>query len=147
MPDPDLSTPDGVERAFYLAFETTDLALMAKLWLDDDSVRCIHPGGGVLAGRSAVLDSWRGILAGAERPTVRYRVLHSQHTDDLVLHLVEERIGPAGAAPRAGLNRLLATNVYRRTAAGWRMTLHHASLPLVDRAGDSDGAPDRTRMH
>jgi hypothetical protein len=149
MPDPDLSSPDAVEHAFYRAFETIDLALMAALWLDDDSVRCVHPGGDLLSGRDAVLDSWRGILAGAERPMVRYRVLHRRQHGELAVHLVEERIGPAGADPRTGLNRLLATNIYQRTGQGWRMVLHHGSLPLGSGRDGADGArkSPRPRLH
>ena len=145
--EPDFSSPDDVERAFYQAFAATDLALMTTLWLNNDEVACVHPGGDLLTGRNAVIGSWRSILVGAEQPTVLYRVLHRQHLGDLALHLVEERIGPAGADPRRGLNRLLATNVYRRTANGWRMTLHHGSLPLTERADDAAAAGNTNRLH
>jgi ketosteroid isomerase-like protein len=136
-------TPEAVEDAFYRAFASTDLGAMARVW-DPDDARCIHPGGDLLIGTAAVLESWRRIFAGAAAPTVRHRLLHQAGADALSIRLVEERIGPSGADD-AGLTRLLSTNVYRRTATGWRMVLHHATLPLVEQLPDAParGAPDR----
>jgi ketosteroid isomerase-like protein len=149
MAELDLTSPDAAEQAFYRAFETTDLALMGALWLDCDSVsvRCIHPGSDLITGYGAVLASWRGILSGAERPTLRYQVLDRQHTADLALHLVEEQIGPQGADAETGLNRILATNVYRKTDAGWRMVLHHASLPLTPPRSKATQPRGPARLH
>jgi len=147
MTELDLTSPDAAEQVFYRAFETTDLALMGAVWLDSDTVGCIHPGSDLLTGYGAVLASWRGILSGAERPTLRWRVLDRQHTADLALHLVEEQIGPRGADAETGLNRILATNVYRRTTAGWRMVLHHASLPLMPPRSKASEPRAPTRLH
>jgi ketosteroid isomerase-like protein len=131
MTDARLSTPDDAEAAFYSAFAGTDLGAMAQVWHTGDEARCIHPGGDLLIGTGAVLASWRQIFAGAAAPTVRHRVLHRAGTGDLRVHLVEERIGPQDA-DSDDLTRVLATNVYRRTNDGWRMVLHHATLPLVE---------------
>ena len=147
MAELDLTSPDAAEQAFYRAFETTDLALMGALWLDGDTVRCIHPGSDLITGYGAVLASWRGILSGAERPTLRYRVLDRQQTADLALHLVEEQIGPEDADAETGLNRILATNVYRKTNAGWRMVLHHASLPLTPPRSKVSERRGSARLH
>jgi ketosteroid isomerase-like protein len=151
--------PDAVERAFYQAFGTGNLALMGRVWLDGDDACCVHPGGDLLTGRGAILAGWRGILAGIP-PIVRFRVLRRQQAGDLVLHLVEQRIGPGAAVTAADaarpptLNRILATNAYRRTADGWRLVLHHASLPLGGE-GEASGSgqdplpapPQRNPLH
>lgn len=147
MSEPDLSSPDAAERAFYLAFEALDLALMGQVWLDDDSIRCIHPGGDLLAGRSTVLGSWRGILTASRHPQVRFRLLERVQHGDLALHLVEERIAPDAAASEDHGTRILATNVYRRTAAGWRLMLHHASLPLSAPQRDTGAPNESSRLH
>lgn len=122
-------TPEELESAFYTAFEACDLASMGKVWHDDPRTRCIHPGGDLLQGYAAVMESWRSILASATPPVVHIRRLDQLRVDDVAIHLVEERIGPSGN--RADLTRVLATNGYRRTADGWRLFMHHASLPLV----------------
>jgi len=131
MTDTPLESPEATETAFYRAFAATDLAAMARLWLSGEEARCIHPGGDLLAGATAVLESWRQIFAGAAAPTVRHRLLHSTAAAHLSIHLVEERIGRANADVE-GLTRVIATNVYRETANGWRMVLHHATLPLEE---------------
>ncbi|UHD16128.1 nuclear transport factor 2 family protein [Thiocapsa bogorovii] len=139
-------TPEEVEAAFYAAFETLDIALMGGVWAKEPSPVCVHPGGDLLLGRSEVLRSWREVLTGAEPPDLHYRVIQRSATRELAVHLVEELIRPSRS--REEPNRILATNVYRQTAEGWRMTAHHASLPLMRKR------PDRTvteapkpRMH
>lgn len=141
---PVLDRPEAVEAAFYAAFEGLDLGLMAALWLDAPESACVHPGGDPLIGYAAVIAGWRGILSGADQPTVRFRVIERHGSGDLAVHLVEERIGTAALPAEA--TRVLATNVYRRTGDGWRMLLHHATLPLTTRRGPpAEAAP--TRMH
>jgi hypothetical protein len=139
-------TPEEVEAAFYAAFETLDIALMGAVWAEEPSPVCVHPGGDLLQGRSKVLRSWREVLTGAEPPDLHYRVIQRTATEGLAVHLVEELIRPSRS--REEPNRILATNVYRQTAAGWRMTAHHASLPLMRRRPET--APSETpkpRMH
>lgn len=134
MPDACFETAAAVEAAFYGAFADTDLTAMANVWHDGDEARCIHPGGDLLSGSGAVLDSWRQIFAGAAAPRVHHRLLHRTDAGALSIHLVEELIG-SGDDPERHLTRILATNVYRQTADGWRMVLHHATLPLVELRG------------
>jgi hypothetical protein len=43
----------------------------------------------------------------------------------VAVHSVEETLTPPGEAKPHG--PVVATNVYLRTAAGWRMVAHHAS--------------------
>lgn len=143
MPDAPFDTADAAETAFYRAFAATDLTAMARVWHDGEEARCIHPGGGLLSGAGDVLDSWRQIFKGAVAPTVRHRLLHRADTGELSIHLVEEQIGP-GNDPERGLTRILATNVYRQTTDGWRMVLHHATLPLVESGTQESAATSQS---
>lgn len=139
-------TPDVVEAAFYAAFQTLDIALMGAVWAEEPSPVCVHPGGDLLQGRSEVLSSWREVLTGAERPELHFRVIQRTATDGLAVHLVEELIRPSRS--REEPNRILATNVYRQTAEGWRMTAHHASLPLMrKRPATATSETPKPRMH
>ena len=130
MTDSAFQSPDAAETAFYAAFAATDLALMASVWLHADDARCVHPGGDLLQGYAAVMQSWHSILSAVEAPTIRFRLIDRLQSDGLCVHMVEERIGPAGED--SDLTRVLATNTYLRTDRGWRMVIHHATLPLVD---------------
>lgn len=138
--------PDEVEAAFYAAFQTLDITLMGAVWAEVPSPVCVHPGGDLLQGRGEVLNSWREVLTGAERPDLQYRVIQRTAAEGLAVHLVEELIRPSRS--REEPNRILATNVYRQTGEGWRMTAHHASLPLMrKRPETADTAAAKPRMH
>ena len=115
---------DEAESAFYAAFEHLDIQLMESVWLDADDAYCIHPGGPVQEGFETVLKQWRFILQDASPPEMSYRVVQKSVNGNLAVHLVEEHIG---AADQATL--VLATNIYKNTAEGWRLMAHHASLP------------------
>jgi hypothetical protein len=127
---PGLMTADDAEAAFYAAFATIDLAAMGAVWLDSPEILCVHPGGGLLRGPAEVMQSWAEILTGVTPPSIEIRLIQRLSANDQEIHVVEELIragGDAAAAP----NRVIATNVYQRGPDGWRMLLHHASLPLM----------------
>ncbi|HEX9627782.1 MAG TPA: nuclear transport factor 2 family protein [Acidiferrobacterales bacterium] len=116
-------TPEQAEQAFYRAFEQADVEAMMAVWAEDDDVTCIHPTGPRLQGPAAVRDSWRAIFR--HTPTMRVDIGERRSFNDgeLAVHIVHEHIG--GEAPDRP--PMIATNVYRREAGGWRMILHHAS--------------------
>ena len=103
---------------------------MGQVWELGDAALCIHPGGEPLVGQAAVMQSWMEILSGSAPPSIRVQVQTRMSAPNLCVHVVEEFIR-AGGRPDAATNRVLATNVYVRGADGWRLRLHHASLPLV----------------
>jgi hypothetical protein len=132
MSEREFDTPQAAEAAFYQAFSSIDLDLMASIWIDGDRAACIHPGSGLLQGKQAVMQSWMEIFSGSEPPLVEYRFIDGFESKNMVVRLVEERIRPRDE-PASAANRLLATNVYLREGKFWRLAEHHASLPLVDR--------------
>ena len=127
------ATAHQAELAFYRAFEELDLQRMDQIWLDAADTLCIHPGGELLQGKTAIMQSWAEILGGAEKPAIKIRPIQQLQGLDLAVHLTEESIRPRGRGTGSA-TRVLATNVYRREQDGWRLVEHHASLPLV-RAG------------
>ena len=143
MTEPSFQSPEAAEAAFYAAFAATDLALMASVWLHADNARCVHPGGDLLEGYAIIMQSWHSILSAVEAPTIRFRLIDRLESDGLSVHMVEERIGPAGED--SDLTRVLATNTYLRSDHGWRMVIHHATLPLVEtNDATTSAAPDAT---
>ncbi len=113
------------EQAFYEALEAADADAVAELWLNDDDVCCIHPGGGRLVGLAAVMGSWRTILGNGP---VHIRAVSSQslETPTMAVHNVVEEV-MLSQDRRQQLVHVIATNVYIKTPAGWKMVLHHAS--------------------
>lgn len=144
MSNPRFATPAAVEAAFYAAFAATDLDAMEAVWAPGLHTLCIHPGGPLLRGKPAVIQSWMEIFSGAEPPVVEHDLIESFEGKDLCVRLVEERIRPRGRPPEDA-NLVLATNVYVLDAHGWHLGEHHASLPLIPRReGKQKDAP---RLH
>ena len=125
MSNPGFSTPEVAEAAFYGAFEARSLDSMMAVWADDDSIACIHPLAAPLNGRVAVAAGWRSIFEAAGQFRVQVEIAHEIHEADQVIRIVREYliIGQE-TDPRPPI---LATNVFRRQADGWRLVLHHAS--------------------
>lgn len=132
------SSPDECEQAFYEALENADADAVAELWFDDDDVCCVHPGGPRLIGHAAVRASWATILANGP---VRIRATQTKSLDTPTVALrsvVEEVMIVQGR--RQQLARVIATNGYVKTPAGWKMVLHHAS-PAPEDADASSETP------
>lgn len=123
-------SPDAAEQAFYRAFARLDVAAMHDVWSADDPVCCVHPGGPLLQGREAVLQSWAEILAGAQAPRLEWERLSAVTGGDLAVHVTAEDI-ESGDRAAARSARVVATNVFRRGPAGWVLVQHHASLPVM----------------
>lgn len=118
-------------RAFYHALENLDLLAMRELWLDDPTVKCVHPGGELIVGSDRVMESWRLIF---ERScSVRFELLdlELEVVGDLALANNIERLH-IGLESGTVISEAAATNVYVRREAEWRMILHHAS-PIARR--------------
>lgn len=122
------------EQAFYEALENGDAEAVAELWLDEDDVCCVHPNGPRLVGYAAVTASWRAILAnGALR--VRASGRKSFDTPMITVHNVVEEI-VVGEGAEQQVVHVIATNAYVKTAAGWKMVLHHACSAPEGQARD-----------
>jgi len=118
-------TSQDAENAFYEALARGDFELMMSVWSDDEEIVCVHPGGPRLAGQEQVRDSWRQMLAGGPGLGVQIGAAVVLAGQMAAVHSVEESLTPPGERKPRG--PVVATNVYLRTAAGWRMVAHHAS--------------------
>ena len=118
-------TAQDAENAFYEALERSDLEGMMAVWAEDEDIVCVHPGGTRLAGQDQVRESWARIFAAGGRARVHIAQQVAIGAMMLAVHSVHENFTVEGEArPRPPI---VATNVYLRTAAGWRMIVHHAS--------------------
>lgn len=128
------ATPQDAEAAFYEALERCDADAMMAVWAEDEEVTCIHPGGPRLVGYSTIREAWRRIFANGMRLKLRVSQSTSVSTPFAVVSTVLEHFSTpndqAVAAP------VVATNVYVRGPAGWRMVAHHASAVPPTNPGD-----------
>ncbi len=132
-------TAQDAENAFYDALERADLDLMMAVWAEDEDIVCVHPGAQRLTGVEQVRAAWRGMFAGG--PHMRVRAVQQVVISGMMVavHNVHESITVQGEAkPRPPV---VATNVYLRGAAGWRMVVHHASPPAAGAAAGAEPPP------
>jgi len=116
---------DELEAAFYDALQNADLERLMACWADDDEVVCVHPGGARLIGLGAIRSAFEAMF---NNGSVRVRAEGVRKIEALgsAVHSVRERVelltpeGPMEAV-------VIATNVYHKTAQGWRLVAHHAS--------------------
>jgi ketosteroid isomerase-like protein len=135
---PPFATPEAAQDAFYAAFDATNLDAMSLVWGDGPDILCIHPGGGLLMGKAAVIRSWQEIFAGAEPPSITIEPLAAMGSGDLAIRVLTESIRPNGRAAETA-TRVLATNVFQLQEGSWQLVQHHASLPLrIDTAATPD---------
>jgi uncharacterized protein (TIGR02246 family) len=119
------ASPDDVEALFYEALQRGDVAQLMSVWADDDEIVCVHPGGGRLVGAAQIRESFEAIFANGAVPAQPEQIRRLQSLTCAVHHLVERITvqGPEGEQHAW----VLATNVYLKTAEGWRLAAHHAS--------------------
>jgi len=119
-------TPDEVEAAFYEGLRGGDTEKVMSCWADEDDIVCIHPGGTRLLGAAAIRAAFEEMFSNGGTLHVDAAHVHQVQAVACAVHHVSERVevqtqrGPMQAF-------VLATNVYVKTAQGWRMVVHHAS--------------------
>ena len=118
-------SPDEIETAYYDALARADVEALMMLWADDEEIVCIHPGAGRLVGHIAIRNTWEEILTRGGLH-IQVRQLHATHTMTTAIHNVIEDVRHAeNTMPEV---HIIATNVYLKTAQGWRIVAHHASV-------------------
>lgn len=110
---------------FYRAFTMRDFEAMDRLWARKATVLCTHPGWIPIAGRSAVMASWHGILANPEAPLVMCHEDAAYLYGDIAVVLCEEELSGG---------HLAATNVFVKEDGEWRLVHHHSSPILMREA-------------
>jgi uncharacterized protein (TIGR02246 family) len=120
-----LASPDDVEAQFYEALQQADLDKLMAVWSDDDEIACVHPGGPRISGFAAIRASFAAIFANGAITLQPQGVRRLQTLGCAVHHLVEQVSVVDAQGGRSAW--VLATNVYVKTAMGWRMVAHHAS--------------------
>ncbi len=126
-------SPDDTEHAFYEALQHGDIDRLMACWSDEEDIVCVHPGGQRLVGHATVRAAFEALFANGSIRAVPEQVRRLD-AGGCSVHSVIERVEVMGHdGPTQAW--VLATNVYAKTAQGWRMVAHHASpgtgeLPL-----------------
>jgi ketosteroid isomerase-like protein len=116
---------DEVEAAFYEALQAGDLERLMACWANEEEIICVHPGGPRLIGAVAIRNSFEIMFGHGPIRSFPER-LHKLETITSAVHNLIERV-EIYTAEGAQIAFVTSTNVYMRTAEGWRMVAHHAS--------------------
>ncbi|MEY8877150.1 MAG: nuclear transport factor 2 family protein [Leptothrix sp. (in: b-proteobacteria)] len=122
-------SPDDVEAEFYDALQGGDIERLMAVWADDDEIVCIHPGGPRVIGEAAIRASFEALFAHGGVPVRPEQVRRLQQAGSALHHLLE-RVDVQGEQG-AQTAWVLATNLFVKTAKGWRLAAHHASPGLL----------------
>ena len=130
---------NDMEAAFYDALQAADIEKLIACWADEDEVVCVHPGGTRLVGIGAIRAAFEALFSNGSIRAIPERV---RSVDSLAssVHSVVERIevmtpqGPQQAY-------VIATNVYHKTAQGWRLVAHHASPGTLNEVHEANDTP------
>ena len=130
---------DDIEAAFYEALQAGDIEKLMGCWADEDDIVCVHPGGPRIVGAGAIRSSFDGMFSNGAILARPERVHKVDSLASAVHNLLEriEVMTPEG--PRQAY--VIATNVYHKTAQGWRLVAHHASPGTLREMQEESGGP------
>lgn len=125
-PAPTPVSADDVELELYAAMQGGDIERLMAVWSDDEEITCVHPGGPRLVGAAAIRSAFETMFANGAIAVEPHRVrrLDSHST---AVHSVLERVRVQAGRGSEQFAWVLATNVYLKSAHGWRLVAHHAS--------------------
>lgn len=132
---------DEVEAAFYAALQSADIDRLMACWADEDDIVCIHPGGPRLVGAMAIRATFEAMFANGSIRAFPERVRKIEAVGSCVHSLIERIEVSTPEGRRSAF--ALATNVYLKTAQGWRLLVHHASPGT---AGDIQEVADGSQV-
>lgn len=118
-------SPDDTELAFYEAMQQADLERLMACWADEDEIVCVHPGGPRLVGHAAIRSAFETLFNNGSVKVHPERVRRID-AGNCSVHSVIERVE---VLSDDGVVQawVMATNVYAKSAHGWRLVAHHAS--------------------
>mmetsp|Transcript_18313 Transcript_18313/g.41800 ORF Transcript_18313/g.41800 Transcript_18313/m.41800 type:complete len:583 (-) Transcript_18313:171-1919(-) len=136
--------------AFYRAFSDKDVVEMERLWLKDRSCICIHPSFKPLSGVREIMSTWKRMFESSVGSFQRTwidpcEIQLTVKATTAVITCVEDvyaRRFVRGKRRKSELvNKLTATNIFRKVGGRWYMTYHHSSWHA-----DSDAAKRALKM-
>jgi ketosteroid isomerase-like protein len=118
-------TADDIEAAFYDALQSADIDKLMACWADEDEIVCVHPGGPRVVGSGAIRAAFESMFANGSIRAWPDRVRKVESLASAVHNVLERIEVMTNEGPRHAF--VIATNVYHKTAQGWRLVAHHAS--------------------
>lgn len=124
---------EKINKIFYDALNTADLSLMERIWVKNDSAKCVHPGWSMLSGWKEIKDSWQKIFEG--------KILAQVEISDVFIDVNGESAWVNCIERMRYIidNQIIitlaqTTNIFEFSDSKWQIVLHHASPIPVPRS-------------
>jgi ketosteroid isomerase-like protein len=140
MPD-DKQEVAEANREFYRAFESLNIEEMEKVWAKNTDIQCGHPGWRVLRGWGPVMESWKRIFENTPSMQFTLTDVKVDVRGEIAWVTLYENLNSSIQGQDYSAT-ILTTNMFLKTAEGWRMILHHGSS--VSQPPDED---DSSTVH
>ncbi len=115
-----------VHRDFYDAIESLDIGKMENVWLNDDSIECVHPGWSERqTGWKEVIQSWYSIFQNTQYIEFTLKDVRIRIEDALAIVTCTESM-MSSLHGEIVYQDALATNVFQKLGDRWWLILHHA---------------------
>lgn len=111
---------------FYSALQNLNLEEMDAVWLQEEWVRCLHPGWDLLEGWESVRESWQHIFENTQFMRIAVGVQFIRVENSTAWVCCTEKITSAAEA-RIDSAHVQATNIFTRRNGTWYLVHHHAS--------------------
>lgn len=120
----------SANESFYEAFNKRDIEAMKRVWKNDESITCVHPGWPPLNGFKPILNSWAGIFKNSGNMEIQISDVRVLASNDLAWVSCTEKLYTI-AESGVLASKVFATNLFHLEDDVWKMVMHHAS-PVPD---------------
>lgn len=141
MLEVDIEAVRKANETFYEAFETLDIQKMDQLWVQEDYVKCVHPGWEIRLGWPDVRDSWVLIFNHTYQIKFTVCLLDVVLRENLAWVVCNEMISTLDKGKWVD-GRVLSTNLFERREAGWLLIHHHGSPILSIEVKEEEESTD-----
>jgi ketosteroid isomerase-like protein len=115
-----------VNKNFYSALQNLKLEEMEAVWLQENWVRCVHPGWSLIEGWEAVRESFAQIFENTRFMRVAVAIQSVRVESATAWVCCTEKISSV-AESRFDSVYVQCTNIFERRNGGWYLVHHHAS--------------------
>ena len=124
-------SPLSILVEFYQAFNQQNLALMARNWLQSESIAMSNPLGGVKRGWNEIGAVYERIFNGPARVFVEFYDFNIQQTD-LMFCVVGHERGYFELANKRIELAIRTSRIYQNINNRWQQIHHHGSIDRAD---------------
>lgn len=123
---PEQSAVAKVNENFYRAFESLKIDAMEQVWSKDADIQCGHPGWRILRGWGPVMESWKRIFENTPSMQFTLTDVNIHISGEIAWVTLYENLNSSIQGQNFSV-AILTTNMFQKSADGWRMILHLGS--------------------